>query len=61
MRADLHNHSYFSDGFLSPTEVVRLASEANCDLFSLTDHDTTDGIVEAQHEADKLGLKKLSK
>ena len=56
MKADLHNHSYFSDGFLSPTEVVRLASDANCDLFSLTDHDSTDGIVEAQHEADKLGL-----
>ena len=56
MKADLHNHSYFSDGFLSPREVVRLASEANCDLFSLTDHDTTHGSVEAKHEADKLGL-----
>ena len=56
MKADLHNHSYFSDGFLSPREVVRLASEANCDLFSLTDHDTTQGVVEAKHEADKLGL-----
>ena len=56
MKADLHNHSYFSDGVLSPSEVVRLASDAGCDLFSLTDHDTTNGILEAQHEADKLGL-----
>ena len=56
MKADLHNHSYFSDGFLSPREVVRLASVADCDLFSLTDHDTTRGVVEAKHEADKLGL-----
>jgi 3',5'-nucleoside bisphosphate phosphatase len=56
MKADLHNHSYFSDGFLSPREVVRLASNSSCDLFSLTDHDTTDGIVEAQVEANKLGL-----
>ena len=56
MKADLHNHSYFSDGQLSPREVVRLASDAGCDLFSLTDHDTTRGIVEAQLEADKLGL-----
>jgi hypothetical protein len=56
MKADLHNHSYFSDGFLSPRQVVSLASDANCDLFSLTDHDTTHGIVEAQDEADKLGL-----
>jgi len=56
MKADLHNHSYYSDGVLSPTEVVRLASKAGCDLFSLTDHDTTDGIAEAQLEADKLNL-----
>ena len=56
MKVDLHNHSYFSDGFLSPKEIVRLASEANCDLFSLTDHDSTNGIVEAKSEADKLGI-----
>jgi len=56
MKADLHNHSYFSDGALSPSEVVRLANDAGCDLFSLTDHDSTNGIVEAKHEADKLGL-----
>ena len=56
MKADLHNHSYYSDGVLSPTEVVRLASQAGCDLFSLTDHDTTDGITEAQLEADSLNL-----
>ena len=56
MKADLHNHSYFSDGFLSPREIVRLASDANCDLFALTDHDSTNGIVEAKSEADKLGI-----
>jgi 3',5'-nucleoside bisphosphate phosphatase len=56
MKADLHNHSYYSDGLLSPSELVRLASKASCDLFSLTDHDTTDGIAEAKLEADKVGL-----
>jgi len=56
MKADLHNHSYYSDGLLSPSEVVRLASKAGCDLFSLTDHDSTDGIAEAKLEADKVGL-----
>ena len=54
MKADLHNHSYYSDGLLSPSEVVRLASKSSCDLFALTDHDTTDGIAEARLEADKL-------
>ena len=56
MKADLHNHSYYSDGVKSPSEVVRLAAQARCDLFSLTDHDTTDGIAEAQLEADKINL-----
>ena len=56
MKVDLHNHSYYSDGFFSPAEVVKFAYEAGCDLFSLTDHDTTQGIFEAQHEADKLCL-----
>ena len=56
MKVDLHNHSYYSDGVLSPTAVIQLASHAECDLFSLTDHDTTEGTSEAQLEADKLSL-----
>ena len=60
MKVDLHNHSYYSDGFFSPAEVVKFAYKASCDLFSLTDHDTTDGIDEAQIEADKLGVELLN-
>jgi len=56
MKVDLHNHSYYSDGFLSPSELVRLASEAGCDMFSLTDHDSTNGLLEAKLEADKFSL-----
>ena len=60
MKVDLHNHSYYSDGFFSPAEVVKFAYETGCDLFSLTDHDTTEGIAEAQIEADKLGVELLN-
>jgi len=60
MKVDLHNHSYYSDGVFSPSEVVRLADEANCDLFALTDHDTTDGLNEAQQTADKLSVDLVS-
>ena len=60
MKVDLHNHSYYSDGFFSPAEVVKFAYETGCDLFSLTDHDTTEGIAEAQIEADKLGIQLLN-
>ena len=56
MKIDLHNHSYYSDGILSPTEVVRLAKEESCDVFALTDHDTTDGLSEAKTEADRLQM-----
>ena len=60
MKVDLHNHSYYSDGVFSPTEVVRLADEAGCNLFALTDHDTTDGLAEAQQMADELSVNLVS-
>ncbi len=56
MKIDLHSHSFYSDGVLSPSEVVKLASQAGCELFSLTDHDTTVGSAEAKLEADKLNI-----
>ena len=43
---DLHVHSHFSDGTLSPTEIVRLAEEAGLRYVALTDHNTTAGLEE---------------
>ena len=60
MKVDLHNHSYYSDGLFSPSKVVKYADESGCDLFALTDHDTTDGLSEAKQMADKLSLKLVS-
>lgn len=60
MKVDLHNHSYYSDGVFSPSEVVRFADEADCDLFALTDHDTTDGLAEARQAADELSVDLVS-
>jgi predicted metal-dependent phosphoesterase TrpH len=57
MTIDLHNHSYYSDGVLSPNEVVRLAKESGCEMFALTDHDTTNGLDEAQQEANSQQIK----
>lgn len=56
MLADLHSHSYYSDGIFSPTQLVNMAKNANCDLFSLSDHDTTAGINEAQKTAKDINL-----
>lgn len=54
---DLHSHSYYSDGVLSPSELVCLAKESGCEMFALTDHDTTDGLDEAQYEANNQQIK----
>lgn len=56
-RFDLHTHSTASDGTLRPREVVALAAERGLAGIALTDHDTTDGLAEAQGMADALGLR----
>jgi predicted metal-dependent phosphoesterase TrpH len=43
IRADLHCHSFFSDGNLSPDAIIEKAVEANIELLALTDHDTIAG------------------
>jgi len=43
---DLHTHSTFSDGSLSPTELVRLARRKKLSALALTDHDTVAGVPE---------------
>ena len=40
---NLHTHSVFSDGTLSPRDVLKRAQNAGVEFFSLTDHDTVDG------------------
>lgn len=47
LKADLHTHSYFSDGTCSPEETVYAACKAGVKLFALADHDTTDGVAQA--------------
>ncbi|MBE5940169.1 MAG: PHP domain-containing protein [Lachnospiraceae bacterium] len=41
---DLHVHSNYSDGTLSPYEILDLAIETGLVSFALTDHDTVDGV-----------------
>src|SRR6185369_2890686 len=53
---DLHNHSTRSDGLLSPTQLIELASRNGVDAIALTDHDTTDGLDEAAGAAREHGV-----
>ncbi|MDO9543291.1 MAG: PHP domain-containing protein [Kiritimatiellia bacterium] len=42
---DLHLHSTFSDGSLSPEQLVREAKKANLSAIALTDHDSISGVA----------------
>lgn len=56
MSLDLHIHSTFSDGTLSPAEVVGLARRKGLKAIALTDHDTTAGVQPAVEAARGLTL-----
>ncbi|MFB0917570.1 MAG: PHP domain-containing protein [Clostridiaceae bacterium] len=43
MKIDLHCHSDASDGIRSPDLLYKIAKDNNLSVFSLTDHDTTEG------------------
>lgn len=57
MRADLHVHTYYSDGLLSPEDVVTRAEGRGVDLIAVTDHDTAAGCAEVKSLCGKNGLK----
>ncbi len=54
---DLHAHSAYSDGTLTPADLVRRARERGVTALALTDHDCTSGLDEAQAAAHMLGLR----
>lgn len=53
---NLHNHSTFSDGTLTPRALAREASRAGIKYFSLTDHDTVGGWAEMGPALKEAGL-----
>lgn len=53
MRADMHIHTYYSDGGQSPEDVVAGAKRAGVNLISVTDHDNSNG----RHLVKELALK----
>ena len=53
---DLHCHSIFSDGLLSPTALVARAAERGVKFLALTDHDDLSGLTEASDAAKQHGM-----
>jgi hypothetical protein len=53
---DLHIHTSFSDGIHRPTEVVEMCKHAGLAALAITDHDSVEGVEEASHAGESLGL-----
>jgi predicted metal-dependent phosphoesterase TrpH len=53
---DLHVHTYFSDGLLSPEEVVKKALGMELKAVSITDHDSVEGVFPAIRAAEGTAL-----
>ena len=53
---DLHTHSNWSDGTLTPSALVKLAAARKVGVLALTDHDTTGGLPEARAECALHGI-----
>lgn len=58
--ADLHIHSYYSDGTLSPEEIVIQARARNVELISVCDHNEVRGTLEAAQWAKRAGVRYLT-
>lgn len=56
-RIDLHTHSNASDGSYPPERVAAMAEANGVAVFSLTDHDTLEGIPEARARAEEAGIR----
>lgn len=57
---DLHLHSVFSDGVLTPTELVAEAASLGLRAIALADHDNVDGIPEALAAGCEYGVEIIS-
>lgn len=56
-RHDWHSHSNASDGTLSPSELVAHAYKHGVNVLAITDHDTTNGVAQAQAQGALLGMR----
>jgi predicted metal-dependent phosphoesterase TrpH len=54
--ADLHLHTYHSDGTRSPREVIDLARERGLDIVAISDHDNIAAYFEVKRYADERNV-----
>src|SRR5271170_1039044 len=54
--ADLHMHTYFSDGTFTPEELAQRGAELGLIAMALTDHDTVEGCPRMAVACQGLGM-----
>ena len=59
-KCNYHMHSYYSDGALSPGQLVRKFCDEEYDVISLTDHDGIDGVREFLAACEAAGVRGVS-
>ncbi|MDZ7722962.1 MAG: PHP domain-containing protein [candidate division KSB1 bacterium] len=59
-KIDLHVHSKYSDGLLSPAEIVDYAVKRNVSAISITDHDTAAGIESFVRAGNLAGIETVA-
>lgn len=60
VKKDLHLHTYYSDGALSPKEVVNRWADEGYELIAITDHDGIAGSIAGREYAEKRGIGYIS-
>lgn len=53
---DLHTHSIYSDGSMTPTQLVHHAKSEGLCAVALSDHDSLSGVAEALAEGERIGI-----
>ncbi len=56
IKADLHTHTHYSDGYHTPEELIQSAKSAGLTHLAITDHDNVDAIEEAFEIASRYGI-----
>ena len=53
---DLHLHTYYSDGTMSPEELIVLARKNKVETIAITDHDGMGGLAEGMEAGKRMGV-----
>ena len=56
MRYDFHSHTHYSDGTLSPADLVVRAESKGIELLAISDHDSISGLKEAKQAINQQNL-----